>query len=146
MLSAAPATNRSSLTGSSRVPQNTFFYCYLLFKYSVIVANTVNAPEPQCDDTQDGLARGGAPVNDCKKRNGARLTHGRNRYKTALRIYVTDADYETLSVFRKSVASIIGESVPWSAVLMSDSCCLGLKTGARDDREPGTDLSSRLKN
>ena len=40
----------------------------------------------------------------------------------ALRIYITDADYTALHSFRASIFSIIGESIPWSRVMMTECC------------------------
>lgn len=41
---------------------------------------------------------------------------------TALGIYITDADYTALQSFRASIFSIIGESIPWSHVTMTECC------------------------
>lgn len=40
----------------------------------------------------------------------------------ALRIFITDADYKALQAFQRSIVSIIGESIPWSRVIMTDPC------------------------
>lgn len=40
----------------------------------------------------------------------------------ALKIYITDADYKALEGFRRSIFSIIGESIPWSHVMMTECC------------------------
>lgn len=40
----------------------------------------------------------------------------------ALKRYITDADYKALEVFRGSIFSIIGESIPWSHVTMTECC------------------------
>lgn len=40
----------------------------------------------------------------------------------ALKLYIMDADYKALEGFRRSVFSIIGESIPWSRVMMTECC------------------------
>ncbi|KAJ7984107.1 hypothetical protein DPEC_G00070990 [Dallia pectoralis] len=57
----------------------------------------------------------------------------------ALKLYITDADYEALEAFRSSVFSIIGESIPWTRVMMTE-CCSHKTT--KDGGLPGRDLTS----
>lgn len=59
----------------------------------------------------------------------------------ALKNYITDADYKALETFRRSIFSIIGESIPWSHVMMT-GCC-NHKTGHdRDNHVPACDFAS----
>lgn len=57
----------------------------------------------------------------------------------ALKLYITVADYETLQKFRKSISDIIGESIPWSHVVMTDCCN---PKSAQDSHVSERDLAS----
>lgn len=56
----------------------------------------------------------------------------------ALKLYITDADYKAIDAFRGSIVSIIGESIPWSRVTMTEGC--DPKTD--QDHAPVHDLTS----
>lgn len=53
---------------------------------------------------------------------------------TALDLYITDADYTALKTFRDAIFSIIGESIPWSRVMMTECC----------NRKTDTDITAPL--
>lgn len=53
----------------------------------------------------------------------------------ALGMYITAADYTTLQTFRGSIFSIIGKSIPWSRVTMTECC--------NHKREPDNPLTRR---
>lgn len=57
----------------------------------------------------------------------------------ALKFYITDADYKALEAFRRSIFSIIGESIPWSRVIMTECC--NYKTD-KDDHVPARVFTS----
>lgn len=69
---------------------------------------------------------------------------GRNKYLAlhiidALSVYITDADYRALLSFRASIFSIIGESIPWSRVMMTECCNPKVD---KDNSLPKRDLAS----
>lgn len=58
----------------------------------------------------------------------------------ALKLHITDADYKALEDFRRSIFSVIGESVPWSRVVMTECC--DPRTGRDHLCVPACDFSS----
>lgn len=60
---------------------------------------------------------------------------------SCLKAHITEADYRALTNFRQSITDIVGESVPWSGVGMSD-CCGPVCNYVGGD---GKNLSSRLR-
>ncbi|KAE8277837.1 hypothetical protein D5F01_LYC24108 [Larimichthys crocea] len=58
----------------------------------------------------------------------------------ALKLHITGADYKALEDFRRSIFTVIGESVPWSRVVMTECC--DPRTGRDHLNAPACDFSS----